>query len=109
MRAPRFLISRTQCSDCQGPTLLVLSRRRGFVSRDCLKCKRSHHVREIDLPDLGCEKCGGDLAPRMIGNDYGYTYGKCGADWHLPSHVPDWQDIFPYWGLGAPGDPCFPR
>jgi hypothetical protein len=51
------LVSTEPSPCCSGDAQIVLSHPGGFISRDCLKCGRSHYVREDQLHTLPCEAC----------------------------------------------------
>jgi DNA-directed RNA polymerase subunit RPC12/RpoP len=107
MKAARLLdsVGSSKCHNAK--LLLVLSRRGGYVAKDCLVCGKSNPVRLLDLPDLQCEHCNGQLAARVVDKNYWYKCGQCGHEWEFASVLPEWSDLFPYWGLAAPGDPSY--
>lgn len=56
----------TELSPCCGrEAQIVRSRDGGLISRDCLKCGKSHYVNESQLPKLPCGSCG---TPMQIKN-----------------------------------------
>ena len=106
MRTLRFLYSSALSPCCNYNALLVQSRARGFVSRNCLKCGKPHYVNIAQLPKLDCDVCGNTLRVRTLRDkNYHYTCDSCNLDWQLGSVLPDWSDLFEYSGLAAPGDP----
>jgi hypothetical protein len=90
--------------------ILVCSRQGGFVTRNCVRCGKPSYVNERQLPALQCERCDGQLkVMRTPDKNYAYAYDVCNVHWLLPGLLPDWSDLFPYWGLAAPGDIMFPK
>ena len=108
MKAARFLYANASSDCCRAKALLVRSRQGGFVSRNCLRCGKSGYVGVHQLPDLQCEFCNTPLGVRKVdGTNYFYVCGECGRKWELASVLPDWSELFEYWGLAAHGDGPF--
>jgi|SRR5579859_2618092 len=105
MKTKRFIFSTKPSSCCKAKALLVRSREGGFVSRNCVKCNQKSETVPLDgLPTLQCEFCGKTLKATVENKNYYYKCGNCNRSWELASVLPDWHDLFPYSGLGAPGD-----
>lgn len=105
MKAKRFLYSSALSPCCSYKALLVQSRAGGFVSRDCLKCGKSHYVNVTQLPELVCEFCDAKLDVRKSdGTNYHYVCDSCNRRWQLASILPDWSELFEFSGLPAHGD-----
>src|SRR5688572_2041781 len=100
MKTKRFLYSPALSPCCGQKALLVQSRAGGFVSRNCIKCGRSHYVNAQQLPELDCEFCNATLQVRKSdGVNYHYVCDSCARQWHLASMLPDWSELFEYSGL----------
>ncbi len=69
-----------------------------------MKCGKPDYVGMNHLPDLKCERCGGSLRVQVRQKNYVYICSKCQAQWLIADSVPSWSELFPYWGLAAPGD-----
>jgi len=105
MKTKRFLHSSASSPCCDYKALLVESRAGGFVSRNCLKCGKSHYVNVDQLPELVCEFCDSPLHVRKFdGTNYHYVCDSCSRHWHLGSALPAWSELFQYSGLAAHGD-----
>ena len=112
MIAPRLILSLRWSDCCGSKMILVRSRDGGFVSQNCLKCgKESYHLHEKDIPDLDCAGCkgtpAGSVIIEIVNKNYVYKCERCRRQWVLAEILPHWQDLFPYCGLGAPGDASF--
>jgi DNA-directed RNA polymerase subunit RPC12/RpoP len=110
MKALRLIFADGLSACCQAKALLVRSRDGGFVSQNCLKCGKPAYIGLNELPGIVCDCGGSPLAPRKNGEgNYSYKCGnaKCGREWDLPTLLPWWDDLFPYCGLAAPGDPAW--
>jgi len=78
-----------------------------MVGRVCLKCLKSDHVRDYELPELQCDWCGELLrVSQEIGRhrDYWYFCPQCNRKWKLALLLPFWSELFPYCGLAADQD-----
>jgi len=74
MKAPRLIFADGLSTCCHAKALLVRSREGGFVSRNCLKCKKaSVRVRLTELPDIDCDFCGIRLG-QLINGEGNYAY-----------------------------------
>jgi len=105
MATKRLLHGFSKSKCCGHETLLVRSRKHGFVSQDCLKCGESDYVNELDLPDLACDKCAATMA---IGKDrkhnYVYECDACQFRFVLADILIHWDERFTYSGLAVDSD-----
>src|SRR5579871_4985152 len=107
MKSLRLLIGQCQEEGCGGKTLFVQSRDGGFVTQDCIRCKKAFHVTKNQLPVLDCDRCETRLETLTIDGNYFYKCGTCGKSWKVADVVPRWSELFPYFGVAAPGDPLY--
>lgn len=100
----------TEVSPCCGyEAQIVQSRDGGFVSRDCLKCGRSHYVNERQFPRLACDSCKNPMdIKKLDGVNYYYACATCERYHKIADIVPPWSEVFPYSGLAAHGEAGLP-
>jgi len=112
MKAPRLILSLHRSNCCESRMILVRSREKGFISQNCLRCGMSYHVIEQEIPDFDCESCWraprNSVSVRIVDKNYVYRCERCRKQWLLAEIIPHWSELFPYCGLAAPGDGCFP-
>ncbi len=87
-------------------SIIVRSRQGGFVTQNCEVCGRPRSLSKAELPVLACGRCGVRLEAFIdYAKNYAYrctAYGTPGAE--LASLVPDWNDLFSYWGFAIDSD-----
>ena len=107
----RITLISTELSPCCGrKAQIVLSRRGGMISRDCLRCGKPAYVNECQIPKLPCETCHLPMQVKKLdGTNYFYTCPQCGKYDKIGDIVPSWRNEFPYSGLAAHGDPGLPQ
>lgn len=101
----------TELSPCCGrEAQIVRSRDGGLISRDCLKCGKSHYVNESQLPKLPCGSCGAPMQIKKLdGTNYFYECQHCKQCQKISDIVPPWSEEFRYSGLAAHGDQGLPQ
>ena len=87
---------------CNAKTIIVQSRKGGFISQNCLKCGIPNNIDDRSLPDLDCAFCGKLLTVEIVDKNYFYTCKQCNKNWKIADNVPHWGDLFQYSGLPAP-------
>lgn len=103
------LISTEPSPCCNADALIVRSRSGGFVSRDCLKCGKSHYLTEGQIPELPCDECATPMQiAKADGTNYFFTCRSCERLHMIADIVPVWSDEFRYSGLAAHGDAGVP-
>lgn len=98
-RFPAATVSRC----CNAEALLVLSRPGGFISKNCIHCKKSGYAHPSDLPTADC--CGHAWPVVLIEKNYHYRCEVCQTTIAVGDFAPKWWELFPYSPLPAPGDP----
>jgi hypothetical protein len=88
---------------CNAKALFVRSRSGGFIGMDCTWCLESARTGPSDFPVSEC--CATRLELTTIGKNYAYHCQLCGKVILAADLVPDWEELFPFSPLAAPGDP----
>jgi hypothetical protein len=90
-------------SPCHGSRILLdRSRQGGYVSKNCVTCGKSMHVRPSELPDLLCGSCGKALEVRDLdGKNYFYVCSHCEGSVLLTTILPRWSEYFSCCGLAT--------
>ena len=98
------LLATTKSRCCHSDEQIVLSRKGGYVTKNCLSCGRPSAIGLGQLPQLECVFCKRQM--RIGKNDCGnYTYRcvSCQLNWPVHSLVPRFDNAgFVYDGFAIP-------
>jgi len=101
MTEKMILYGKYLCRHCERLRIFVRSRQGGLVSQNCVKCKKPQAVNINDLPDLYCGECDEKLV-KFKRKNYFYSCDNCKVEWEFAQIVPDWYELFEYYGYAAP-------
>jgi len=103
VKPPPIYGSTSSCH--KSPSLIVLSRKSGFLTQNCLTCGEPRFLPERDLPHFQCGTCELELkAFRNVAKNYALKCPQGHEEFELASLVPYWAERFNYHGFGLDSD-----
>lgn len=95
---PIRVLGHSDSKCCNAPTILVQSRKGGFVTRNCSRCGEKdtfpiNSFYELDIW-ISCMQCKERMSPSLVEKtNYGYICKKCESYIRLADILPYWEDL----------------
>jgi hypothetical protein len=99
-----LLQTKSPCKACGNIAVIVRSRKGGYVTQNCLKCKHHANVTVSELPMLLCGNCNEEMEAKVIQKNYWYECEDCQLSCKLADLVPHWDEFFEYDPHPLPSD-----
>lgn len=101
----RLLVSETPSPCHHRPSIIVQSRKGGFVTQNCGTCGVPRALRLWELPAVQCPRCGIDLDSGTNANrNYEYSCRQCRFRCQVAELVPRWHELFDRHGYAIESD-----
>jgi len=98
MNDGKLIYGRSDSPCCSYPSIIVLSRKGGFVTQNCVKCGKPRSIVPKEFPMKKCSECHGEMSIFIVNKNYAYKCNRCGKTATVYSLVPSWEEKFKYHG-----------
>ena len=98
MNDGKLIYGRSDSPCCGYRSIIVRSRKGGFVTQNCGKCGKPRSIIPKEFPMRKCSKCHGEMSIIKVKYNYAYKCNRCGKLDMVSSIVHSWEEKFTYHG-----------